>query len=105
MAWLRSRGGPPRGQLAGMRWRVAASSIGLLLLVGLLGSRNVVAHAVLLKATPSSSQSLTQAPDLVQLLFSEPLDPVFSAVRVLNASGQAVDRGNSHVDPNNEQLL
>jgi copper transport protein len=64
-----------------------------------------LAHAVLLKTTPSGSQSLTAAPTQVQLLFSEPLDPVFSRVQVRNASGQQVDSGNSHVDSDNEQLL
>jgi len=63
------------------------------------------AHAVLLKSTPSSSQSLNAAPAQVQLLFSEPLDPVFSHVQVRNASGQLVDAGDSHVDPANDQLL
>jgi copper transport protein len=63
------------------------------------------AHAVLLKTTPSSTQSLTAAPNQVQLLFSEPLDPVFSHVQVRDASGQLVDQGNSHVDPDDDRLL
>lgn len=65
----------------------------------------VSAHAVLLKTTPSSSQSLASAPNQVQLLFSEPLDPVFSHVQVRDGSGQLVDLGNSHVDPNDDRLL
>ena len=63
------------------------------------------AHAVLLRATPSSTVSLEQAPAQVQLLFSEPLDPVFSKVRVLNSNGRQVDRADSHVDPDNDRLL
>jgi copper transport protein len=63
------------------------------------------AHAVLLRATPSSSQTLAQAPEQVQLLFSEPLDPVFSHVQVQDATGQVVDLGDSHVDPNDDRLL
>lgn len=63
------------------------------------------AHAVLLRATPSSSQTLAEAPAQVQLLFSEPIDPVFSDVRVQDASGQRVDAGDSHLDPGNDQLL
>jgi len=63
------------------------------------------AHAVLLKTTPSSSQSLAAAPAQVQLLFSEPLDPVFSHVQVRDASGQLVDAGDSHVDPDDDRLL
>jgi copper transport protein len=63
------------------------------------------AHAVLLRATPSSSQTLAQSPQQVQLLFSEPLDPVFSHVQVQNSAGQPVDLGDSHVDPDDERLL
>jgi copper transport protein len=80
-------------------------SIALVALVGLFTWHTVDAHAVLLRATPSSTQTLTQPPDQVQLLFSEPLDPVFSSVRVANATGQPVDRGDSHVDPANDHLL
>lgn len=64
-----------------------------------------LAHAVLLRATPSSSQTLAQAPAQVQLLFSEPLDPVFSGVQVLNADGQRVDSGDSGLDPSDDRLL
>lgn len=64
-----------------------------------------LAHAVLLRATPSGSQSLSQAPEQVQLLFSEPLDPEFSGVQVLDAAGARVDLGDSQVDPSNDRLL
>jgi copper transport protein len=77
---------------------------GALLLV-ILSQGWADAHALLLRATPSSSQTLSQPPTDVQLLFSEPIDPVFSNVRVLDASGQPVDLGDSHVDPDNERLL
>ena len=80
---------------------LATIVVGFSLLVPVVAS----AHAVLLKMTPSSSQSLSAAPTQVQLLFSEPLDPVFSHVEVRDASGQAVDTGDSHVDPDNDQLL
>jgi copper transport protein len=60
---------------------------------------------VLLRTVPSSSQSLAQAPARVELLFSEPIDPVFTGVRVLDATGQAVDRGDAHVDENEDHQL
>jgi copper transport protein len=63
------------------------------------------AHAVPLRATPSSNQSLAEAPRQVQLLFSEPLDPVFSHMQVIDASGQQVDSGDSHLDPQDDRLL
>ena len=69
------------------------------------GPATVAAHAVLLRGTPSNRQTLTRAPDQVELLFSEPLDRVFSSVRVVNAAGQRVDTGDGQVDPNNDHLL
>ncbi|HTD77216.1 MAG TPA: copper resistance protein CopC, partial [Chloroflexota bacterium] len=66
---------------------------------------SVAAHAVLLRGTPSNRQSLTRAPDQVELLFSEPLDRVFSSVRVIDASGQRVDTGDGRVDLNDDHLL
>src|SRR6266567_2236071 len=83
-------------------WLVALALLGL---VATIGPSRAFAHAVLVRATPSGSESLSQSPAEVALLFSEPLDPVFSGVRVLNASGQPVDKGDTHVDPNNERLL
>ncbi len=82
-------------------------TLGLTIVVGMLVVVPVVAsaHAVLLKTTPSGSQSLGSPPAQVQLLFSEPLDPVFSHVEVRDGSGQLVDAGDSRVDPDNDQLL
>jgi copper transport protein len=85
--------------------RAVAVSIGIVALVGLLAWGGASAHAVLLRATPSANQTLGQAPDQVQLLFSEPLDPIFSSVRVVNAAGQPVDRGDSRVDAANDHVL
>jgi copper transport protein len=77
----------------------------LLGLAAVGGAGGALAHAVLIRATPSGSESLSQSPPEVALLFSEPLDPVFSGIHVVNASGQQVDTGDTHVDPSNERLL
>ncbi len=74
-------------------------------LAATLGAPVALAHAVLLRATPSGSQTLAQAPDQVQLLFSEPLNPEFSNVQVLDAAGARVDLDNSQIDPTNDRLL
>ena len=63
------------------------------------------AHAVLLRGTPSDRQTLERSPEQVQLLFSEPLDQVFSSIRVIDPGGQRVDRGDGRVDANNDRLL
>jgi copper transport protein len=83
----------------------ALATVLALLALAIVSAGAAAAHAVLLRATPSGSQTLAQAPDKVELLFSEPLDPLFSSINVLNAAGQKVDRGDSHVDPNNDRLL
>jgi copper transport protein len=86
------------------RWRLLwFGVVGLFL--PLAGPTMAAAHAVLLRATPPGNQTLAQAPDRVQLLFSEPLDPVFSAVRVLSATGESSDNGDSRVDAANDHLL
>lgn len=80
---------------------IAAAMLAVLALAPAIAS----AHAVLLRATPSSSQTVTPPPQQVQLLFSEPLDPVFSRVLVQDAAGQRVDQDDSRVDPDDERLL
>lgn len=85
--------------------RAVALGVALFCAVSLLIPVVASAHAVLLKTTPASSQSLAAAPAQVQLLFSEPLDPVFSHVQVRDASGQLVDAGDSRVDPDDDRLL
>jgi copper transport protein len=79
-----------------------AAALGLLAASGVTGAS---AHAVLLRGTPSNRQTLARAPDQVQLLFSEPLDRVFSSVRVTNATGQRVDAGDGRVDAADDHLL
>jgi copper transport protein len=84
--------------------RAGAWAVGLLLvLLSLPGA--VEAHALLRRATPPTGQTLPRAPSEVRLLFSEPLDPTFSRVRVLDPSGRAVDKGDARVDPEDEYEL
>ena len=88
--------------------RAGAWALGLLLffvlvLLGLPASAE--AHALLRRATPPSGQTLPRAPAEVRLLFSEPLDPTFSRLRVLDPSGRPVDNGDGRVDPGDEYEL
>lgn len=61
-------------------------------------ARPVFAHAALVQAIPAANSSLDRAPAQVELFFSEAVEPAFSVIRVLNASGQPVDNGDSRVD-------
>jgi copper transport protein len=74
-------------------------------LVGVVGVGQATAHAVLLRSTPPTGQTLGRAPEQVQLLFSESIDPRFSRVRVLDPTGESADLGDSHVDVGNDHLL
>jgi copper transport protein len=58
------------------------------------------AHAILLRVDPPTGQTLPNAPAVVTLLFSEPIDPEFSRVQVFDESGNRVDAGVSSVDEN-----
>src|SRR5207237_1924387 len=48
---------------------------------------------------------LDQPPHQLQLFFSEAVDSSFSRVQLLNAQRDPVDRGDSHVGPNDPRSL
>lgn len=58
----------------------------------------VLAHANLVRAEPSPNSVLEQPPDRVIIWFTEPLEPDFSEIQVLDSQGRRVDQGNSVVD-------
>lgn len=59
----------------------------------------VQAHALLVRSIPAANAILARGPAIVELYFSEPVDPVFSKISVLDANGQPVDIGDNRVDP------
>lgn len=67
------------------------------LLLGMAGVAR--AHAYLLRSDPPANSVVQTAPDRVQLWFTEPVEPRFSAVQVLDSGRQRVDLGDSHVLP------
>jgi copper transport protein len=88
-----------------MRRHWSLAGIALLCLLVVVDPTPVRAHAILLRSSPPTGQTLPRPPEQVQLLFSEPIDPFFSAVRVLNDARQPIDKGDSHVDEANDHLL
>ena len=70
------------------------------LAIGALTPGTVWAHANLDRADPTPGSQLDQSPRQLQLTFSEAVDGSFSRVQLLNTQGDAVDRGDSHVAPN-----
>ncbi len=71
------------------------AGLGLLVLVVGLGLevRSARAHADLIQSTPAANAQLAQGPAQVELIFTEPLEPAFSLIEVLNDAGQRVDIG------------
>ena len=63
------------------------------------------AHAFLDHALPAVGSTVHEAPHSVRLWFSERIEPAFSRVIVLDASGKAVDAGDSHVDSSDASIL
>src|SRR5438132_2203163 len=75
------------------------------LVVAVRAPAAALAHANLERAEPASGTQLDQAPRQLQLFFSEAVDSSFSRVQLLNAQRDAVDRGDSHVAPNDPRSL
>lgn len=62
-------------------------------------SSRVFAHANLARSEPAPNSVLETPPDKVTIWFTEPLEPEFSQISVLDVRGDRVDRADSAVDP------
>jgi methionine-rich copper-binding protein CopC len=82
--------------LTGMRRRL---TLFLLLYLFLAAVAPVSAHALLLHSTPQANAVLPQAPILVEMYFTETLEPSFSTASVFDSNGVRVDTGDVRVDP------
>ena len=86
--------------------RVGAAALVAALVLALVWHGDVVrAHAHLASADPAPDSVLEEAPDRVVIRFTEPLEPAFSEIRVLDSSGAGVDNGDSAVDPINPFVM
>ncbi len=68
-------------------------------LATILVSHSASAHANLLKASPEPSQVLDAPPDRVIIWFTEPVEPAFSAITVVNPAGATVTASETQFDP------
>jgi len=73
--------------------------------VACVAAAPAMAHAFLDHALPAVGSTVHEAPRSVRLWFTEQIEPAFSRVSVLDASGKAVDAGDSHVDPSDASIL
>jgi methionine-rich copper-binding protein CopC len=78
---------------------------GAAVLVGLFLSMTVMAHAMLDRSVPRVGSTVKASPGRVELWFTQPLEPAFSSVKVLDATGRQVDRGDPKVDSGDPEHL
>ena len=63
------------------------------------------AHAQLERAMPAAGSAVASPPSEVVLVFSDKLEPAFSAIEVRDAKGAAVQAGKATVDPKQRTRL
>ncbi|MDE2686675.1 MAG: copper resistance protein CopC [Chloroflexota bacterium] len=68
-------------------------------------SQVVEAHANLVRSEPAGNSTLDVAPERVVIWFTEPMEPDFSEIRVLNSAGVRVDGKDSVVDANDSTIM
>ena len=76
-----------------------------LLLIVLVGSTQLEAHAFLQRAEPSVGSTVQTTPADVRIWFTENIEAAFSAIQVFDASGKEVDKRDAHLDRSNHALL
>lgn len=69
------------------------------------GPESASAHANLADADPAPNSVLETAPSKITIWFTEPLEPSFSAIEVLDSQGSRVDNDDSAVDPNDPTVM
>lgn len=87
-----------------LRWRRCAVVVGAFVAL-LLAARGAAAHSNLVRAEPPPDSSVSTSPTTLRLWFSEAVEPGFSDVRVLDSARRQVDRGDSHVAPDDPTAL
>lgn len=65
----------------------------------------VFAHASLLRSDPLPNATLDQAPAEIRLTFSEPLEPGYSRITLLNSLGERVSTSPASIDPADQHQL
>ena len=71
----------------------------------LLGAGVAWSHAFLERAEPRVGSTVKAAPSQVRAWFTEPLEPAFSTLEVVNQGGERVDRGPARVGAASPAML
>jgi copper transport protein len=80
-------------------------SVVLALIIALLTSGVVLAHASIVRSNPAANAVLAQAPSQITIEFSEFVDPHLSKIDVLYDDGSTADNGDTTRDPANSKVL
>ena len=75
------------------------------LLATMLAASAAHAHAFMERAAPAVGSVVHGAPTQVELKFSQPLEPVFSDLKVLDGNGKRIDRNDKAVDPSDKTVM
>src|ERR1700758_4148162 len=78
--------------------------IGVFLIL-LVKSARLEAHAFLQRAEPSVGSTVQTSPNEVRIRFTENIEPAFSSIQVLDASGKEVDKRDVHLDRSDHAVL
>lgn len=81
----------PRQSDSKLSARISQTLLAMLLLVGIPTS--VLAHAKLIRSQPKAKEALAQPPKLIELWFTEELEPDLNTIEVKDQQGNRVDRG------------
>jgi copper resistance protein C len=74
-------------------------------LLVLLPAARVSAHAFLEHSDPPVGGKVHSVPAAVRIWFTEAIEPTFSSIQVLDATGKQVDKKDTHRNPSNRSLL
>ena len=64
-----------------------------------------LAHAFLDRSEPKVGSEVAKAPTEVRIKFTQALEPAFSKIEVKDKNGKAVDKKDTHLDPQDKQSL
>jgi copper resistance protein C len=74
-------------------------------LIFLAESARLEAHAFLKDAEPGVGSTVQTSPSELRIRFTENVEPAFSSIQVLDASGKEVDKRDVHLDRSDGALL
>ena len=78
--------------------------IGFLLIL-LVESARLEAHAFLQRADPGVGSTVQTSPSEVRIRFTENIEPAFNTIQVFDASGKEVDKRDVHLDRSDHAML